>query len=215
MKIYTRSGDKGQTSLFGGERVSKAHARVKAYGTLDELNSVMGICLAAARQNDAAPGANTNQDAKSSSNTSVSLLKDSQWLIQVQKDLFALGSWLASPEASERVARGEEAYSGDRQRKTHIDDSRIQELEKLIDGWEADLPAMKSFILPGGGIIGANVHLARTICRRAEREIVELQESGEVVPDIAIIYLNRLADALFVFARWINQQTGQKEEPWT
>lgn len=211
MKIYTRTGDKGQTSLFGGERVSKAHARVKAYGTLDELNSVMGICLAAARQNEAALGANANQSAKSSAK----LLADSQWLIQVQKDLFALGSWLASPEASERVARGEEAYSGDRQRKTHIDESRIEELEKLIDGWEADLPAMKSFILPGGGIIGANVHLARTICRRAEREIVELQESGEVVPDIAIIYLNRLADALFVFARWINQQTGQKEEPWT
>lgn len=210
MKIYTRSGDKGQTSLFGGERVSKAHARVKAYGTLDELNSVMGICLAATRQN-----LNNAESGGQNSKPASQLEIDSQWLIQVQKDLFALGSWLASPEASERVARGEEAYSGDRQRKTHIDETRIEALEKMIDGWDADLPAMKSFILPGGGTVGAQVHLARTICRRAEREIVELQEQGEVVPDIAIVYLNRLADALFVFARWINQQTRQKEEPWT
>ncbi len=201
MKIYTRSGDKGQTSLFGGERVSKSHARVKTYGTLDELNSVIGLCLASCTQLD--------QQTLSQAHTN-----EIQWLLQVQKDLFAIGAWFASKEASEKVARGEEAFSGDRKRRTHIDENRIAELEKQIDEWESVLAPMKSFILPGGSSTGAQVHIARTICRRAEREAVELMEAGEVVPEIAIVYLNRLADALFVFARWINHKAGTQEEPW-
>lgn len=201
MKIYTRTGDKGQTSLFGGERVSKAHGRVMAYGTLDELNSQLGLCVAACRE----------ADSRSSSYNHGEAIK---WLLQVQKDIFALGSWLASKDASERVARGEEAFTGARQNRTHVDEERIAELEKDIDSWESGLQPMTSFILPGGALTGAQAHIARTLCRRAERETVQLGMSGEVVPDLAIRYLNRLADALFVFARHLNNQAGISEDPW-
>jgi cob(I)alamin adenosyltransferase len=203
MKIYTRTGDKGQTSLFGGERVSKTHGRVMAYGTLDELNSSLGLCVAACRA-----------AAQGGSPGSGSFANEIDWLLQVQRDLFALGSWLASKEASERVSRGEEAFPGARQNRTHIDDGRIARLEADIDQWEAGLPAMTSFILPGGSLPGAEVHMARTICRRAERETLLLVESGEVVPELAIRYLNRLADALFVLARHVNHQAGAPEDPW-
>jgi cob(I)alamin adenosyltransferase len=195
MKIYTRTGDKGQTSLFGGERVSKTHGRVMAYGTLDELNSALGLCVAAGRS-AAVPAA------------------DIEWLLGVQRDLFALGSWLASKEASERVSRGEEAFSGARQARTEVSEARIAELETAIDGWEKSLVPMKSFILPGGSVPAAHVHLARTLCRRAERETLLLAESGEVVPELALRYLNRLADALFVFARHLNHTAGVHEDPW-
>lgn len=197
MKIYTRTGDKGQTSLFGGERVSKTHGRVMAYGTLDELNSSLGLCVAACRAADAA-----------------GLKAETEWLLGVQRDLFAIGSWLASKDASEKVTRGEEAFSGARQARTHVDDSRITELESDIDGWEKTLTPMKSFILPGGGLPGANAHVARGLCRRAERDAITLSESGEVVPELALRYLNRLADALFVFARHLNEKAGVKEDPW-
>jgi cob(I)alamin adenosyltransferase len=195
MKIYTRTGDKGQTSLFGGERVSKAHGRVMAYGMLDELNSQLGLCVAACR------------DAGS-------LEAEIHWQLQVQRDIFAIGSWLASKEASERVARGEEAFSGARQNRTHVDDDRITQIEKDIDGWETGLKPMTSFILPGGAPTGAQMHVARTLCRRAEREVIHLSESGEVVPDLAIRYLNRLADALFVLARHLNHKAGVAEDAW-
>ncbi len=197
MKIYTRTGDKGQTSLFGGERVSKTHGRVQAYGSLDELNSYLGLCVSYC----AAESASDYKD-------------EIQWLLQVQKDLFALGSWLASKEASERVAAGEEAFKGARQNRTHVDESRIKELEDQIDQWETKLEPMKSFILPGGSMPGAQMHMARSLCRRAERETIALQESGETVPELTIQYLNRLADALFVFARHLNQKAGVKEHPW-
>lgn len=201
MKIYTRTGDKGQTSLFGGERVSKSHGRVATYGTLDELNSSLGLCIAFCREAD--------EDAASYNHGD-----EIEWLLGVQRDIFAVGSWLASKDASERVARGEEAFGGAKQAKTHVSDERIAELEKKIDHWEKTLTPMKSFILPGGALPGAQAHLARTICRRAEREAIALAESGEVVPEIAIRYLNRLADALFVLARHMNHQDGMKEDPW-
>ncbi|MGZ3710827.1 MAG: cob(I)yrinic acid a,c-diamide adenosyltransferase, partial [Bdellovibrionota bacterium] len=161
MKIYTRTGDKGQTSLFGGKRVSKAHGRVAVYGTFDELNSYLGLAVALCREED-----------------DKTFAKEIAWLLRVQKDLFALGSWLASPEASQRAAKGEEAFEGARQNRTHIDEARITEIEKNIDLWESKLEPMKSFILPGGTIIGSQVHIARTICRRAEREAIALQETG-------------------------------------
>jgi cob(I)alamin adenosyltransferase len=176
-----------------------------AYGTLDELNSSLGLCVAACR----AAGLPENGSPGSGS-----FANEIDWLLQVQRDLFALGSWLASKEASERVSRGEEAFPGARQNRTHIDDGRIAQLEKDIDRWEAGLPAMTSFILPGGSLPGAELHMARTICRRAERETLLLVESGEVVPELAIRYLNRLADALFVLARHVNHQAGAPEDPW-
>ena len=195
MKIYTRTGDKGQTSLFGGARVSKAHGRVSVYGTIDELNSYLGLCASLCREEK-------NHG-------------EARWLIQVQRDLFALGSWLASPEASERAARGEEAFEGARQNRTHVDETRVTELEQTIDQWEKSLAPMKSFILPGGCITSAHVHYARTVCRRAERDTIALKESGEVVPELVIQYLNRLADALFVLARHLNRLASVAEDPWT
>jgi cob(I)alamin adenosyltransferase len=166
-----------------------------AYGMLDELNSQLGLCVAACRE-------------------AASLEAEVQWLLQVQRDIFALGSWLASKEASERVAKGEEAFSGARQSRTHVDDTRIAQLEKDIDGWEAGLKPMTSFILPGGALTGAQAHIARTLCRRAERETIHLAESGETVPDLAIRYLNRLADALFVLARHLNRKASVAEDAW-
>jgi cob(I)alamin adenosyltransferase len=195
MKIYTRTGDKGQTSLFGGERVSKTHGRVGAYGTLDELNSQLGLCIALCRKEK-------------------QFSEETLWLLAVQRDLFALGSWLASKEASEKAARGEEAFSGARQNRTHVDEARVAELETQIDRWEAHLAPMKSFVLPGGTVLGATTHVARTICRRAEREVIALGESGETVPDLVVQYLNRLADALFVLARHLNHRLGVHEDPW-
>jgi cob(I)alamin adenosyltransferase len=195
MKIYTRTGDKGQTSLFGGARVSKTNSRVATYGCLDELNSQLGVCVTLCR-------------------AQTQFTEETLWLLQVQKDLFALGSWLASPEASERAARGEEAFVGARQNRTHIDDSRVTELEEQIDRWDAHLEPMKSFILPGGSVCGAQMHVARTLCRRAERETIALSEGGEIVPLLVITYLNRLADALFTLARHLNHRLGNHEDPW-
>lgn len=196
MKIYTRTGDKGQTGLYGGERVSKAHGRVSAYGTLDEVNSSLGLCISLCRKERG-------------------IEEETRWLLQVQKDLFALGSWLASKDASERASRGEEAFPGARQNRTHVDESRVLEIEQQIDAWEKHLQPMNSFILPGGTLLGGHVHLARTICRRAEREVIALSESGEIVPPLVVQYLNRLADALFVLARYLNHRGGIHEDPWT
>lgn len=197
MKIYTRTGDKGQTSLFGGERVSKTHGRVAAYGTLDELNSALGLAVALSRKE-----IDERYD------------DEVEWMLRVQRDLFALGAWLASKEASERAARGEEAFTGARQNRTHVDEARIAELENSIDAWEEKLEPMKSFLLPGGTPLAAQVHVARTICRRAERDVIALGESGEVVPELLVQYLNRLADALFVLARYLNKKGAMKEDPW-
>ena len=195
MKIYTRTGDKGQTSLFGGERVSKTNGRVAAYGCLDELNSQLGICATLCREQK-------------------QFTEETLWLLQVQRDLFALGSWLASREASERAALGEEAFQGARQNRTHVDETRVTEIEEQIDRWHAHLEPMKSFILPGGSLTGGQMHVARTMCRRAEREVIALAESGETVPPLVITYLNRLADALFTLARHLNHRLGIHEDPW-
>jgi cob(I)alamin adenosyltransferase len=191
MKIYTRTGDKGQTSLFGGKRVDKNHLRVAAYGTVDELNSCLGVAVAHSEHTDI-----------------------NQWLKGVQKDLFALGSWLASPEASEKLAAGNAGFEGERAGRTNLNQATVSSIESQIDLWEKELPPLRSFILPGGSEAGAQLHLARTICRRAEREVVGLQLFGEIVPDLALIYLNRLADALFVLARYTNYRDGKTETEW-
>lgn len=178
MKIYTKTGDGGETSLHGGKRVGKNILRIEAYGTVDELNSHLGLILAHDPQE---------------------LLKGH--LIQVQNDLFVLGADLATP----KVAGGKDVE--------RINPSHVERIEKFIDSTEETLKPLDSFILPGGSVLGAHVHVARTICRRAERLVVALSKAEEV-GQATIMYLNRLSDFLFVLARFANSRSGGEETPW-
>lgn len=178
MKLYTKTGDNGTTSLFSGGRVPKTHPRVEAYGVVDELNSVIGVVRALQ------PHAQTNE-----------------WLERVQNQLFHLGADLATPldtQASWVVRMDAEA---------------VLWLETTIDTMTAQLPELRNFILPGGSPAAAYLHVARTVCRRAERLAVALQEH-EPLSEQALIYLNRLSDFLFTLARWENQQAGIPEAKW-
>lgn len=179
MKIYTKTGDDGTTSLFSGGRVSKTHLRVEAYGTVDELNSVFGVVRA--------HHPHTRTD---------------EWLARVQSQLFNLGADLATPINSKAdwVVR--------------MDADTVTWLEQAIDEMTAQLPELKNFILPGGSLVAANLHVARTVCRRAERIVVQLQEQ-EPVGDNVVNYLNRLSDFLFTLARWENMQAGNPEDKWS
>lgn len=176
MKIYTRGGDQGHTSLLGGERVPKNHPRIEAYGTVDELSSVIGI----ARQ----PGGDEWLDGE---------------LAAIQNDLFEIGASLASPGADERFPGASPA--------------RVDAIEKAIDRMEADLTPLTSFILPGGSAQGASLHLARTVCRRAERKVLAMSDQGERTAR-TVVYLNRLSDFLFVAARFANMKAGVQDVPW-
>ena len=179
MKIYTKTGDRGDTRLFDGTKVRKHDDRVEAYGGVDELNSFIGA--AAAFVSDPAI---------------VSLLAD------IQKDLFSVGAQLADPGFKKRTRV-----------KFQISRERIQALENAIDSFEAELPPLRQFILAGGGQGGALLHVARTVCRRAERRVVSLSEKVEVDPSV-IEYLNRLSDFLFVTARVINHRENKEEILW-
>lgn len=181
MKIYTRTGDGGETALFGGGRVPKHHARVMAYGDVDELNSTLGAAMAA-------PPMDTEH----------------AFLEQVQRDLFAIGGQLATPEPS----RVQAALA-----KAKIDEGRIAEMEAMMDRLDAVLPPLASFIVPGGTAKAAAFHVARTVCRRAERSVVALREHEPVAP-IIIVYLNRLSDLLFTLARLANHQAGLADRAW-
>ena len=171
-KIYTKTGDDGTTGLGDGKRVAKDSARVAAYGTVDELNSAIGVVLA---QEIPAPVRET--------------------LTQAQHDLFDLGGELCIPGMA------------------MVDDADVERLETTLDGFNADLPALKDFILPGGGMAAACCHVARTVCRRAEREVVTLSRQESVRPE-AIRYLNRLSDLLFVLARVLARASGHGEVLW-
>lgn len=179
MKIYTKTGDDGTTSLFSGGRVPKTHLRVEAYGTVDELNSVLGVARAhrPSRQTD-------------------------DYLARVQRQLFHLGADLATPldAKSDWVAR--------------MDADTVRWLEERIDEMTAALPPLTNFILPGGSLAAAQIHVARTVCRRAERLVVALQEH-ETIGDHALIYLNRLSDFLFTLARYENMRAGIPDVMWT
>ena len=179
MKIYTRTGDSGETALLGGARVSKADPRVAAYGDVDELNAWLGFVLAGG-VDTAIAGA----------------------LEPIQRDLFAIGARLADP--SGRVAN--------RVEKAAVNSGDVQRLEEAIDRLDSDLPALRRFILPGGSASGAALHVARTVCRRAERTVVGLG-ADHVKPEI-LEYLNRLSDLLFVMARAANHQDGAPEVEW-
>lgn len=186
MKIYTRTGDRGETGLFGGQRVRKDHARVDAYGDVDELNSVIG--LAVARLDAVGEG------------------KIARELRPVQADLFTIGANLATP-APEDGGRPNSHVP-------ELPAGRTEELERWIDVAEHELDPLKTFVLPGGSEGAALLHFARTVCRRAERRVVALSHEAHVGPDF-IIYLNRLSDLLFTLARLANRHAGVEDVPWT
>jgi cob(I)alamin adenosyltransferase len=185
-KVYTRTGDSGETALVGGKRVSKDSPRVQAYGTIDELNSVVGIARVFNEESLEAGEAHRFLD---------------EVLCRLQDELFDLGSELATPP---------EFFQDGMYR---VSESEIDRLEKLIDKCQEDLEPLKSFILPGGGRVGAYLHQCRTVCRRAEREISRLSREEEINRNI-IKYVNRLSDLFFVLSRWIAKQTGEREYLW-
>ena len=200
-KIYTKTGDTGETSLFDNSRVSKADPRVDAYGEVDEVNACLGAALAAVRLRGSAASAFAEATADKSAGQGVSA-DIAAVLETIQKDLFAVGARLADP--SSRIAA--------RVTKEAITTKQIELLETTIDRLETELPPLRRFILPGGSSAGALLHLARTVCRRAERRVVGL--GPEAVEAGVIIYLNRLSDLLFVMARALNHRAGIPETEW-
>jgi cob(I)alamin adenosyltransferase len=181
MKIYTRTGDTGDTSLFGGGRVTKDDPRVRAYGEVDELNSAIGMALAVD------PGD-----------------FEADLLGGVQADLFAIGALLAAPDP---------AKVGKALAKARLDESRVAALEAAIDRADAEVAPLTTFVLPGGAPKAAALHVARTVCRRAERRVVALA-GGATVPPIVLTYLNRLSDLLFTLARLANHRAGIPDRAW-
>ncbi|MEO6027368.1 MAG: cob(I)yrinic acid a,c-diamide adenosyltransferase [Candidatus Binatia bacterium] len=184
-KVYTRHGDKGDTHLVGGSRVGKDDPRIESYGTIDELNAILGIVRAF---NDGAP-------------PSAATTRLDHILRQVQNELFDLGSELATPPDA--------AWEG----MIRIGPAQIKVLERTIDECQADLEPLKSFILPGGGTIAAFLHQARTVCRRGERDILRLMRR-EPIGDAVLGYVNRLSDLLFVLSRWMSHTLGEPEYLW-
>ena len=178
MKLYTRTGDAGETSLFDGTRVSKSDARVDAYGEVDELHAWLGLARASRLDADL-----------------------DEALVRIQRDLFALGAQLADP--ADKIA--------DRVTKATLGDDDVVRLEQLIDRLEAELPPLRRFILAGGSPAGAALHVARTVCRRAERRMVSLEPRVDAV---LLRYANRLSDLLFVLARVVNHRGGIPETEW-
>lgn len=183
MKIYTKTGDKGDTGLFGGGRVAKDHPRVEAYGEVDELNAALGL----ARSIELMP-------------------RVDEVLAPIQRDLFAIGALLATPDREKMQQH---------LTKARIDETRIRELELAIDDAERELEPLKAFIMPGGTPKAAALHVARTVCRRAERRVVHLQhDDAQSLPELTVIYLNRLSDLLFTLARLANKRAGAGEVTW-
>lgn len=181
MKIYTRTGDQGETGLFGGGRVPKDDARVAAYGDVDELNAVLGVARAA--------GPDAGFDPL---------------LEVVQRDLFSIGGYLATPDP----AKVEAALA-----KADLPPTRIAEFEQAMDAAETELPPLRAFVLPAGTPQATALHHARTVCRRAERSVVHLAHAASV-PPMFITYLNRLSDLLFTLARLANHRAGVADKTW-
>lgn len=187
LKIYTKGGDGGETTLLGGVRVAKDDPRVAAYGTVDELNAAIGVALAQAEQDDEA------------------LADSAAELRAVQEDLFALGARLAATNPDRALRKGTipEFSAG-----------RVAGLEAWIDRLDADLPTLEAFVLPGGSPIAAQLHVARTVCRRAERKAVGLLGEQPELAEVVVPYLNRLSDLLFTLARFANQRGGRDDIMW-
>jgi cob(I)alamin adenosyltransferase len=181
MKIYTKTGDSGDTGLFGGGRVPKNHPRVEAYGDVDELNAVIGLAIASGE-----------------------LARVDDELRRIQVDLFAIGALLATPDRGKMQRHLE---------KARVDETRVSELERTIDAGDNELEPLKAFVLPGGSPKAAALHVARTVCRRAERRVVAIREEMEI-PELVVVYLNRLSDLLFTLARVANRRLGVDEPTW-
>ena len=185
-KVYTRTGDKGFTKLVGGKKVAKDATRVEAYGTVDELNSIIGLARV------------FNDELKDS-------LEASQQLDEIfrllQNQLFDVGSELATPS--------DFSYEG----MFQVSDTEVKGLEQTIDLLQKDLEPLNSFILPGGGKVGGFLHQARTVCRRAERDILRLSREEDLSP-WPLKYVNRLSDLLFVMSRWVSKNLGEPEYLW-
>lgn len=181
MKIYTRKGDRGQTALFGGNRVGKDDVRVRAYGDIDECNAAIGLARAVG----------TDEEIEHA-------------LARLQHELFNLGAEIATPPDASKAAR---------EKTTLIDSATIARLEAEIDRFTEELPELKQFILPGGGISSATIHYARTVSRRAERSLATLH-AVEPVRDEAQAFMNRLSDLLFTLARLANHRAGLPETHW-
>jgi cob(I)alamin adenosyltransferase len=181
MPIYTKTGDTGDTGLFGGGRVAKDHPRVTAYGEVDELNSTLGVSRA----------------------TPPTGFFD-ELLESVQRDLFAIGGQLAAPDPA-KVAKALE--------KAGLSEERVLRFEQIIDQADAELTPLRAFVLPAGTPKAASLHLARTVCRRAERSVVRLARESQV-PTLFLVYLNRLSDLLFTLARLANQRDGTGDVTW-
>lgn len=179
MKIYTKTGDQGETSLIGGTRVPKYHLRIEAYGTVDELNSWVGLLR-----------------------DQIGDQHHSQQLLYIQDRLFTIGSLLAADPEKSKMKLPELA----------VDDYQL--LEREMDAMDEQLEPLKSFILPGGHPLVSQIHIARCVCRRAERLIVHLQNEAKTDPVISI-YLNRLSDYLFLLSRWTAKNLNANESPWT
>lgn len=184
-RVYTRTGDEGTTALVGGERVAKDARRVECYGALDELNAILGLARSLNAQAETTP-ARRRLDGI---------------LRQLQNELFDLGSELATPPDA--------AYAG----MFKVGASDVRALERVMDRCQKDLEPLRSFVLPGGGPVSAVLHQARTVCRRAEREIIRLARDEEVGAHV-VPYVNRLSDLLFVLSRWIGKQNGEAEYLW-
>ncbi len=184
-RVYTRTGDRGQTGLVGGGRVAKDHRRVNAYGTVDELNSWVGVAQAELNRSKMAPRRRRMISAL---------------LLEIQQDLFDLGAQLATPSRLQT-------------RAPQVGEREVAILERVMDQFLAELTPLPSFVLPGGGPLTATLHLCRTVCRRAERETVHLSKTARIGA-APVIYLNRLSDLFFVLARWAGKQLGEPERLW-
>ena len=185
-RVYTRTGDKGETALVGGRRVPKDSPRIEAYGTIDELNSIIGLARVF----------NAEQLDRGEAHRRLDEI-----LRNVQNELFDLGSELATP--------GDAAYEG----MFRVSAAEVTALERLMDECQKELAPLKSFVLPGGGRIGGFLHQARTVCRRAERRILALSRA-EPIGEWPLKYVNRLSDLLFVLSRWAGKHLGETEYLW-
>lgn len=199
-RLYTRSGDDGTTGLFGGGRVSKDHPRVEAYGTIDELNAAIGLAAAevAHELNDARETA--SEGGHGGARKVLELL--AHIFVDLQSRLFDIGADLATPEGSKQEAK-----------ILRISDEQVAEVEQWIDEIDAGNAPMRSFVMPGGSELAARLHVARTICRRAERAMIHLRHT-EPVSGGAIVYINRVSDMLFAMARRVNKEAGVADVPW-